>query len=170
MKGLNVASPPCMTHQCINLKIDSGVLLYNYCGWMAQIYIYSPRGCKSIPACTGKHKNDTANSSRQHHDSWAGESLGKGKWFWWMTFRVQPLARANSLPVPTGLMPPICRSGRNEWMALWEINGPFLSDIYKWILLVKLNPSICFISSGGEFPVLVLKIVWLSYAHTAVVI
>lgn len=26
-----------------------------YCGWMGQIYVYSPRGNTSIPACTGKH-------------------------------------------------------------------------------------------------------------------
>lgn len=45
-----------MTHQCINLKMDSGVLLYKYCGWVEQIYTYSLRGSKSIPACTGKHR------------------------------------------------------------------------------------------------------------------
>lgn len=46
---------------------------------------------------------------------WVGE---KGKWFWWMTFRVRPLDIANRLLVPKGLMAPICRSGRKEWIAL----------------------------------------------------
>lgn len=132
---------------------------------LKQIYIYTPRGSKSIPCLHREPQDDTANLSRQHHDSWAGESLGRGKWFWWMTFRVRPLATANSLPVPTGLMPPICRSERNEWMALCEINGPFLSDIYKWILLLKPNPCICFMSRGGDSPVLLLKIVRMSSAQ-----
>lgn len=168
VKGLSLAVPPCLTHQCINLKMDSGVLLYKCCGWMEPIYIYSPRGSKSIPACTGKHRMTQLIHLGSIVTAGLGRVWGRGKWFWWMTFRVRPLAIANSLQVPTGLMPPICRSGRNEWKALCEINGPFLFDIYKWIFLVKLNPSICFISRGGELSVLVLRIMHSSSSHTAV--
>lgn len=74
-----------------------------------------------------------------------------------MTFRLRLLATANSLPVPTAPLPPICSSHRSR------MNGSLWN---KWSLSVwhlqmnhsckKPNPPICFISCGGEFPALVL--------------
>lgn len=83
-------------HQCIHLKMDSGVLLYEYGGRMEQIYIYRPEGSRSSPACAGKHRMTQLIHLCSIMTAGLERVWEKGKRFWWMTFRVQPLAIAKS--------------------------------------------------------------------------
>lgn len=116
----------------------AGVILYKHGGWAEQIYVHSPWDNKSIPACTRKHRMTQLIHLGRIMTAGLGKSLGEGEMVLMNDFQ-STAATANSLPVPKGLMAPICRSGRNEWKALCKINGLFLFDIYKRFFLVKLD-------------------------------
>lgn len=119
------------TQQCIHLRMDSRVIPYKYCGGRKQIYIDGPRGG------TGETQDGTANSSPGVMTAGLGRVWEKRKRFWWMTFRVRPLAIANSQPSTPPHRPDASYLLlREKWMngSLWN----------KWSLPVwhlQMNPS-----------------------------
>ena len=86
-------------------------------------------------AARGETQDGTANSSTSVMTAGLRRIWEKRKRFWWMTFRVRPLAIANSLPVPHRPDASYLLL-REKWM-----NGPLWN---KWSLPVwhlQMNPS-----------------------------